>query len=208
MSEMLASALCAPVEGIINAVLKQDPASTQQLKAYRGKVLRVECTSPIKLVAYLVVEEQGISLRSVYEAEPDAAISASAGSYATLMTSDSQTSTLFSPAVALSGDTHFVQALHRIIGALEIDWQDHFASVFGDVATHQFAEFLSRAKRWGKQSREAVLDNVEEYLHEEARILPSKSEVAHFSTRIDELKLRLDRISARTQRLDAKLNDT
>ena len=160
MSEMLVSALCAPIEGIINAVLKQDPASTQQLKAYQGKVLRVECTSPIKLVAYLVIEEQGISLRSVYDAEPDAAISASAGSFATLMTSDSQTSALFSPAVALSGDTHLVQALHRIIGALEIDWQDHFAAVFGDVATHQFSEFVSRAKRWGKQSREAVLDNV------------------------------------------------
>jgi ubiquinone biosynthesis protein UbiJ len=207
MNEMLASTLCAPIEALINAVLKQDPASALQLQAYRGKALRVECTSPIKLVATLVVEEQGISLRSVYETEPDAAISASAGSFVSLLTSDSQTGALFSPAVALSGDTQLVQALHRIIGGLEIDWEGHFASVFGDIATHQLAEFAKRARRWGKNSREAVLDDVEEYLHEEARLLPSKSEVAHFSTRIDELKLRLDRINARTQRLGAKITE-
>lgn len=207
MSEMLASALCAPVEALINAVLKQDPASTLQLQAYRGKALRVECISPFKLVVTLVVEDQGVSLRSVYETEPDAAISASAGSYASLLMSDSQTSALFSPAVALSGDTQLVQALHRIIGGLEIDWQGHFASVFGDIATHQFSEFVGRAKRWGKRSRESVLDDLDEYLHEEARLLPSKSEVAHFSARIDELKLRLDRINARTQRLGVKMQD-
>lgn len=207
MNEMLTSSLCAPVEAIINAVLKQDPGSALQLHAYQGKVLRVECTSPIKLVAYLVVQEQRVSLRSVFEGEADAGISASASSYANLLASDSQTAALFSPAVAISGDTHLVQGLHRVIAGLEIDWQDHFASVFGDVATHQFSEFVSRAKRWGKQSRETVLDNVEEYLHEEARLLPSKSEVAHFSARIDELKLRLDRINARTQRLGARITE-
>jgi ubiquinone biosynthesis protein UbiJ len=207
MNEMLASTLCAPIEALINAVLKQDPASALQLQVYRGKTLRVECTSPIKLVAFLVVEEQRISLRSVFEGEPDAGISASASDYANLLTSDSQTGALFSPAVAISGDTHLVQGLHRVIAGLEIDWQDHFATVFGDVATHQFSELVSRAKRWGKQSRETMLDNVEEYLHEEARLLPSKSEVAHFSTRVDELKLRLDRINARTQRLGAKVTE-
>lgn len=208
MNQMLASSLCAPVETLINAVLKQDPASALQLQAIQGKVLRVECTSPLSLVAFLVVEAQGISLRSVFDDEPDAGISASASAYASLLMSDSQTGALFSPAVAISGDTHLVQTLHRIIGGLEIDWQDHFASVFGDIATHQFSELVGRARRWGARSREAVLDNVEEYLHEEARVLPSKSEVAHFSARIDELKLHLDRINARTQRLDAKLSDT
>lgn len=208
MSEMLASALCAPVETLINAVLKQDPAGTLQLQAYRGKALRVECTSPLKLVVTLVVEVHGVSLRSVYETEPDAAISASAGSFASLLTSDSQTGALFSPAVALSGDTQLVQALHRIIGGLEIDWEGHFACVFGDIATHQFAEFIGRAKRWGKQSCESLLDDVDEYLHEEARLLPNKSEVAHFGARVDELKLRLDRIRARTERLGVKVQVT
>lgn len=207
MNAMLASTLCAPVEALINAVLEQDPASALQLQAYRGQVLRVECTSPLNLVVFLVVEDQRISLRSVYEAAPDAGISASAGSYVSLLLSDTQTGALFSPAVALSGDTQLVQGLHRVISSLEIDWQGHFAPVFGDIATHHVAELIGRAQLWGKQSREALLDNVEEYLHEEARLLPSKTEVGHFSARIDKLKLRLDRINARTQRLSAKVND-
>lgn len=206
MNEMLASALSAPLEALINAVLKQDPASAVQLQSYQGKVLRVECTAPFNLVVFLVVEDQRVALRSVYESAPDAAICASAGSYASLVMSDSQTGALFSPAVALSGDTHLVQALHRIIKGLEIDWEDHFASVFGDIATYQLAELVGRARRWGTNSRETIVDDVEEYLHEEARLLPNQSEVAQFSARIDELKLRLDRINARTQRLGEMVN--
>jgi len=205
MNEMLASALSAPIEALINGVLKQDPASALQLQALQGKALRVECTSPVEVVTYLVVEEQRISLRSVYEHAPEACISASAGAFATLLMNDSQTSSLFSPAVALSGDTHFVQSLHSILGGLEIDWEGHFAAVFGDIATYQLSEFAGRAKRWGKTSADAVISNIEEYLHEEARILPTKSEMSQFSSRIDELKLRLDRINARTQRLLSKV---
>ena len=208
MNAMLASALCAPAEALINAVLKQDPASALALQTYRGKALRIDCTTPLALTVFLVVEDHGFSLRSVYEEEPDASISASAGSFATLMLSESQSSALFSPAIALGGDTQLIQGLHRIINGLEIDWQGHFAPLIGDSATHQFSELVSRAQRWGKQSRDAIIDDIEEYLHEEARILPSKSEMAHFSTRVDELKLHLDRVQARTQRLANHVSET
>lgn len=206
MNALLSTSLLAPFEATLNALIKQDPASAMQLRPYLGRCLRIECTGPIAMTAFLVVEDERLSLRSVYEGDNDAAISASAGTFATLLMSSSQTDALFSPSVVLAGDTHLVQAMHRIIAGLEIDWEDHFANIFGDVATHQLGEWTRRARAWAKRSRESVVDDIEEYLHEEARILPTKSEFTQFSNRMDELKLRLDRIQAKTQRLLNTLN--
>ncbi len=206
MNALLSTSLFAPFEATLNALLKQDPASAMRLRPYLGKCLRIECTNPVAMTAYLLVEDERLSLRSIHEGDSDAAISASAGAFATLLMSRSQTDALFTPSVVLAGDTHLVQALHRIIAGLEIDWEDHFANVFGDVATHQLGEWTRRARAWAQKSRKSVVDDIEEYLHEEARILPTKSEFTQFNNRVDELKLRLDRIQAKTQRLLSTLN--
>lgn len=205
MNALLRSAICAPLEGLINTVLAQDPGATLQLQRYSGKVVRCQCTSPVQFDCYLVIEDSRIALLSMYEAKADASLSASASAFSKLAMSSSQTEALFSPDVVISGDTHLIQALHRIIAHLEIDWEAHLALVFGDVASHQLGQFFSKSQRWAARTKDAVLANVEEYLHEESQILPNKTEYAHFSVRLDELKLRLDRINARTQRVNKAL---
>lgn len=208
MNAMLASTICAPIEGLINAILTQDPAAIVQLQPYAGKVLHCEFTSPVHFECYLLVEDSRIALQSLYEGEPDASLSAGASAFAKIAMSSSQTEALFSPEIALKGDTHLIQALHRIISQLEIDWEAHFATIFGDVASHQLGQFFSKSQRWASQSKDAVLADIDEYLHEEAQILPNKVEFAHFAARLDELKLSADRINARTQRLNKLLDET
>ncbi len=191
MDALLRSSLCAPMEGIINTLLTQDPSAVVKLQRYSGKVVRCECTSPLSFECFLVVEDSGIALLSMYEGEVDAGISASASAFSKIAMSSSQTEALFSPEIALSGDTHLIQALHQIIAQLEIDWEAHLAVIFGDVASHQLGKLLSNSQQWAAHSKDTVLANIEEYLHEEARILPNKTECAHFSARLDELKLSL-----------------
>ncbi|MGJ8688379.1 MAG: ubiquinone biosynthesis accessory factor UbiJ [Gammaproteobacteria bacterium] len=207
MNAMLSSSLCAPIEGLINALLAQDPAALVQLQPYSGKVLHCECTSPVHFECYLLVEDSRIALQSLYEGEPDASLSASASAFAKIAMSSSQTEALFSPDITLMGDTHLIQALHGIIAKLEIDWEAHFSVIVGDVASHQLGQFFSKSQRWAAQTKDAVLEDIEEYLHEESQILPNKVEFAHFATRLDELKLTLDRINARTQRLNKTLDE-
>ncbi len=207
MNALLRSTLCAPIEGIINTLLAQDPSAVVKLQRYSGKVVRCECTSPVSFDCFLVIEDSRIALLSLYEGEVDASLSASASAFSKIAMSSSQTEALFSPDIALSGDTHLIQALHQIIGQLEIDWEAHLAVIFGDVASHQLGKLFTSSQRWAAQSKEAVLDNIEEYLHEEARILPNKAELAHFNARLDELKLSLDRIHARTVRLNKALDE-
>lgn len=200
MNPLLSSTLTAPIETLLNAVLAQDPSTRQQLQPLAGKCVRLECTTVVPCVLYLLIEERQLALRSVYEHIPDASITATAGALSKLATG-AQTNALFSPDIALAGDTHLIQALHRIIGALEIDWEAHVASLFGDVLSHQLGQWFSGARQWSREASTSLLQDVEEYLHEEATILPTRSELTHFSARIDEVKLAVDRSQARLQRL-------
>jgi ubiquinone biosynthesis protein UbiJ len=197
MNPLVLIAVCAPLEALINAVLAQDAGSTRRLAALEGRSVQVQCSKPEPLCVYLQVNHARIALRALQEEPPTASITADAGSLLRLLLAGSQTSALFSPDVSLSGDTQVIQTLHSVLMGLEIDWQAHASRLFGDVLTRQAETSLDSARHWSAQTAQSLRADVDEYLHEEARLVPSRIEVEIFSARIDELKLALDRTQAR-----------
>lgn len=205
MNPLLISALSAPVEALVNAVLAQDPVAATRLGRHHGRTLQVHCTGPLEWHVTLAVREHRIALRAISEAEPDASISASAAAFLRLLFSRQQTEALFSSDIVLSGDTQILQELHSILGNLDIDWENHFGRIFGDIPTWQASQALQQSREWARNTTSSLLNDVEEYLHEEARVLPTASELNRFSDRIDTLTLGLDRIAARQSRLREQL---
>lgn len=197
MNPLVLIAVCAPLEALINAVLAQDVGSTRRLAALEGRSVQLQCSKPVPLCVYLQVNHARIALRALQEEPPSAGITADAASLLRLLLAGSQTSALFSPDVTLSGDTQVIQTLHSVLTGLEIDWQAHASRLFGDVLTRQAETGLGSAREWSAQTAQSLRADVDEYLHEEARVLPSRAELEVFSTRLDELKLGLDRIQAR-----------
>jgi ubiquinone biosynthesis protein UbiJ len=197
MNPLLLIAVCTPVEALINAVLTQDVGSTRRLAALEGCSVQIQCSKPVPLCVYLQVIDARLALRALQEEPPDASISADATSLLRLLLAGSQTSALFSPEVTLRGDTQVIQTLHSVLTGLEIDWQAHASRLFGDVLTRQAETGLGSARQWSAQTAQSLRADVDEYLHEEARVLPSRAEVEVFSARLDELKLGLDRVEAR-----------
>ena len=92
----------------------------------------------------------------------------------------------------------------RVFQGLDVNWQGPFSSVFGDVITQGTEEFASSMARWTRQSSHRAAENLDEYLHEESRWLPSRPESESFNRRIDEIRLRLDRLAARLQQADSQ----
>lgn len=205
MNHLVSSAFCAPIEALLNGLLAQDSGTARRLERHHGQAVRVECTSPLQWEVFILVQEGRLSIRSVYEPAPQAEIAASASAFSRLLFSGGKTDALFSPDIQLGGDTHLIQDLNQILRDLEVDWEHHFSALFGDIATHQLSQFFGKALEWTAQTRSTLLADVEEYLHEEARLLPGASEVSQFSNRVDELRLAVDRINARQQRLLQKL---
>jgi ubiquinone biosynthesis protein UbiJ len=201
MNALLISAISAPAEALLNTVIAQDPAAAAKLLPLEGKTIGLACTAPLPWEVFIQVLDNRLCIRTVYEPQPDASISANASAFTRLLLSSQQTDALFSPQISLSGDTHLIQTLHASISAMEIDWEEHVGNVFGDIPTFQLGQWLHSSRRWTRDVSAALLDDVEEYLHEEAKLLPSAAEVEHFNQRLDELKLAIDRIKARAERL-------
>jgi ubiquinone biosynthesis protein UbiJ len=207
MNPLLIVALSAPIEGLINAVIAQDVGSQRRLAALEGKSVQLQCSKPVAFSVYMLVLNARLSVRALQEEAPSAGIKADAGALLRMLLGGGQSGALFSPDVQLSGDTHVVQALHAILGGLNIDWEAHLARLFGDVATQQFSTAMANAREWTAQTQESLRADLEEYVHEEARLLPSGAETRIFAERLDELKLGLDRIQARAARLRQNVAD-
>jgi len=106
----------------------------------------------------------------------------------------------------MSGDTSFIQELYAAFKNLDIDWEDHFARLFGDITTNKASELARDTKQWSNNSLDALMDDTEEYLHEEARLLPTRAEVKRFANDLDELRLGIDRIAARLAAIEKNLS--
>jgi len=92
------------------------------------------------------------------------------------------------------------------LGNLNIDWEEHFGRIFGDIPTWQGSQALRQGREWAHNTTSSLLRDVEEYLHEESRVLPTASELNRFSDRISALSLGLDRIAARQAQLRDRLD--
>lgn len=205
LSPLLVTAFAAPAQSILNLAVKQDPVTARALKRFEGKTLLLECTGPVSWQIYILVGAHEFALQSVYEGLSDAKISGSVAALTQLVLSKQQSQALFKGDIKMSGDTSFVQELFEVMQKLDIDWEDHFSRVFGDIATHKFNTMARETRQWSANSLSALIDDTEEYLHEEARLLPTRSEVRAFSDSLDNMRMNVDRIAARLGKLEEKL---
>jgi ubiquinone biosynthesis accessory factor UbiJ len=208
MTSMLASVIYAPLEKVLNSLLAENPAAVSRLEqltaespADRPVVIALTCTAPLHWQVFVIAEGRQLALRSVFEEEPDAAISASASALLRLVSADNPRTALFNPDVTLTGDTHMAQNLFEIIRSLDFDWEHHLSGIIGDVATEQISRFFAAARHFSAEASTSMRSNLQEYLHEESRVLPVKEEVNEFLSGVDELRLHIDRLEARVRKL-------
>ena len=204
MVSLFTSALYAPMEHLINRLLSQDPVACVGLAPHKGKSVAIECTT-IATELIILIEHDSVQLRSVYEAEPTSTIRGSSSALLGLLTSSDKSSALFTQGISITGDMKLVQQLYECLSQLQIDWENPLGDLIGDAATHQISNLFNLSTQWVKQSSATMGKNIDEYLHEEARLFPAHEEVQDFYDCNYELKLNVDRLEARLQRLYASI---
>ena len=88
-----------------------------------------------------------------------------------------------------------------------MDWEAPLVNALGDVAGHQLAEMLRSAFAWGRQASTSLGRQLNEFIHEEARLSPPRLELEDFYRDVQELALRVDRLQSRTERLQKRLQE-
>jgi ubiquinone biosynthesis protein UbiJ len=196
----------AALERAINAALAMDPATRKRLQSLEDNCFLLECTEPaIKM--YVLVTADGIRLPVVYDAKPDTHLIGPLSEFITLATAKDKPSALVNSGVRLQGDSAPLIRLADVLADIELDWEGELAKLVGDVPAHLFGEASRQLLRFGKRTHDTFLRHLEEYLHEEARLLPTQREVEDFISDVQKLSQDVERCEARVKRLQQRLQE-
>ncbi len=204
MSVTLHTAALAALEGAINRALKMDPATTRALQQLDGTVFQLELVGTGADV-YLLPQQQGVALRGFYDGPIDSHVIGTVPDFVELLSSEDPASTLINGGIQLSGDSAPLLQLQRILHRLELDWEGSLAGIIGDIPAHQLGRLVRGGMRWGKHAMDSMNRQLEEFLHEEARLLPPETELEDFYTAVSRLELSVDRAQARLAKQQQRL---
>lgn len=194
-------ALTAALETAINSYLQLDTDTMQKLAGFSDKVIAIELQDT-GLTLYCLPQPHGLTIMTHYEGEADTTISGRPVSLARLAVMD-DTEVMFAGDVIIRGDVELGQRFKKLLENMDIDWEEHFARVAGDVIAHKTGHTIREMATWWRNSAERSRANAREYLQEEVQIIPDKEEVEAFYTAVETLRDDVARAAARISQLEA-----
>lgn len=199
--------LLAGCERTLNALLARDPAAPTRLAALAGSRLLVRLEQPnLELVIHY--HHAGLDLLrgdSINEANVDAVVELTPETFSEWISGASVERLMFDGKLAVRGHIHLLEATRQLLFDLDIDWESELARWLGDVPAHSLAEGLRLMARWGLRAKDELLQDVSEYVFEEARLLPGQQQRNVLREHLTELEVATDRLEARFKRLQRQL---
>jgi ubiquinone biosynthesis protein UbiJ len=204
ISPALVTAITAAFEAALNRALEHAPATQRELAGLEDSVFALHCSSP-ELEVFLQPTAGGLRLMGVYEGDITTRVSGQASDFADLVASTDPAATLINGGLELQGDSAPLLELQRILGSLDMDWEAPLVDTLGDVAGHQLAQMVRGLAGWGSQTSQSLIRQLDEYIHEEARLTPPRLELEDFYRDVQELGMRVDRLQSLTERFRRRL---
>jgi ubiquinone biosynthesis protein UbiJ len=192
-------------EQLLNRAIRLDPEGLARLAPLHGRVVKFELVG-LGLSLFLIPDPCGIQVYEELEGEPDCVLRGTPLDLARMRSSRASADQLFSGAVEISGDSALAQQFSEALLGLDIDWEEQLSHLTGDVFAHQAGNLARGLLHWGGRLRKTAGMNLQEYLQEELRLLPSRYEVEPLLAEIDRMRDDVERLSARVARLQAHLD--
>lgn len=106
--------------------------------------------------------------------------------------------------VRIEGDADVAQKFRELLAESQPDFEEELARVVGDVAARNLANLARGFIDFGRKAGRSLAGNVSEYLQEEGRDLPTRTEVDEFLGAVDSLRDDVERAEARLDRLESR----
>lgn len=202
---MLFAALTATLETAFNTWLKLDAEThsnaLERLQALQGKLICLHISNP-DLKLYFLPTADNVRVTTEYDAEPDVTIHGSALALMRLSNAEDTGKAVLEQGIKIDGDMGLGNRFSDILRDIDVDWEELLSRVVGDVVAHQMGHLARTTKGWLDDSAHAMRLNTQEYLQEEARLLPAEAEIRQFLDEVDTLRMDVDRLEARIKRLE------
>lgn len=192
----------AALERVLNAYLEQDAEAAAALQRIEGRCVAVSLEG-LELEFLLTPEGHHLRVSGVGEETPAAVIRATPLALLRVALAEQPATALARAGVRIDGDVEAGERLWQVLRAVEFDWEELMSRYIGDPLAHALG---ANARAFGERLRRNLahtVDDVGEYVTEEARLSPPRAELEGFLDTVDRLREDLDRLEARLARLEA-----
>lgn len=202
---MLFAALTATLETAFNAWLALDAQThgnaRSRLQALQGKLICLHISNPDVQLYFLPTADQ-VRVTTRYAAAPDVTIHGSALGLMLLSASNDAGKAMLEHGIKIDGDMGLGNHFSQILREIDVDWEELLSRAVGDVVAHHLGQVVRNAQGWLGDSSHAMRLNTQEYLQEEARLVPADAEIRQYLDAVDTLRADTDRLEARLKRLE------
>lgn len=202
-SELVVAAT-ALIEQAVNGVLKLDPDSNKLLSRFEGKVIAMELEGT-GVTLYCLPGTNGMNIMTLYEGPIDTTLSGRPYAMLRLATGDSK-KVLFSGDVTIRGDVELGQRFKHSLDKLDIDWEEHLASLTNDMIAHKAGYFVREVGNWLNNATVRLSRDGAEYLQQEIFTTPTREDVEGFFRGVESLRDDVARLEARLKQLGEQLH--
>jgi ubiquinone biosynthesis accessory factor UbiJ len=192
----------APLESLLNRNLAASSAARALCKRLDAKVLALHVTG-IPLSVYFKSHGESMTLHTEHQGTPDATLSGSPLSLLRLA-GPAPEAALRGGSVHIEGDAEVAQTFSELLKAARPDLEEELSRVVGDVAAHQIGNAARSALGFARRAQETFMQNVAEYLQEEGRDVPNRTEAEEFLQGVDRVRDDVERLEARLSLLEKR----
>ncbi|MCY7353837.1 MAG: SCP2 sterol-binding domain-containing protein [Lysobacter sp.] len=189
------------LELALNRALALDEETRSALKPLDGRRVALQLESP-PLAIQINVNGDQLRVGPMEEADaPDLAIRSTLAGLIAQLPFLRRDDALPVGKLHVTGDADLARRLQRMAERFDPDWQQPFASVFGDVIGVQIANAFAGALKAARITAKNLAETSVEYVTEESRDVLGKDELNAFHDDVDALRDDVERIAARIARL-------
>jgi ubiquinone biosynthesis protein UbiJ len=188
------------IQQLFNQYIALDPESKNRLITLHKKVITVELKALDGLVFQLYFFKDKIYIKNSDFLPADTIIKGTPLSLLHLSLAPKQRKKFFAEDVSMEGNLELGQQVIALLDELEIDWEEYISQWVGDIPAHKMGYFAKKIKAFSINLAETLLENINEFTHEEIHLFPPPEELEDFFQEVDTLRMDVDR-------LDAKINN-
>jgi len=188
-------------EQALNRVMEMDGRAAARLARFHGSVIGIELLG-VDLKLFLVPDQKGrLQVLSSLDGEPDCLMRGAPLDLVRSALAERKEDALLSGRLEIVGDSGLAHRFSAVLAELDIDWEEQLARLVGDVAAHEAGSTVRAGGRWASRTGSIGAQDLQEYLQEEKRLLPTRYEVEEWQDEVDRLRDDVERMAARVERL-------